>query len=288
MGRLKKWILGAAVFLVLFTVIGFFVVPPILKPYLLETLSKTLNRQVSLSDISLNPYTLTLTLRGFEIKEPASEKTFVSLEELLVNLDIRSVFKRVPVIEEFIIRKPYVHLVRNKDKTYNFSDLLALMKEEPKDEKKEPALFSVNNIVIENGSIDLIDSPYDTTHSVREMNFAIPFISNISEYVDSYVQPRFAAVINGNPYTLEGKTKIFKDTRETIFNILIEDLDIPYYLAYIPHDLNISVPSGKLDVQSTVTFSRSPDKQPVITVAGNVALRNFALQDRKKNAVLPG
>ncbi|MGZ3608244.1 MAG: DUF748 domain-containing protein, partial [Syntrophales bacterium] len=67
MGRFKKWIIGAAIFFVLFTVIGFFVIPPILKPYLIETLSKTLNRQVSLSDIGLNPYTLTLTLRGFEI-----------------------------------------------------------------------------------------------------------------------------------------------------------------------------------------------------------------------------
>jgi uncharacterized protein involved in outer membrane biogenesis len=285
MGRFKKWIIGAAVFFVLFTVIGFFVIPPIVKPYLLETISKTLNRQVSLSELTLNPYTLTVTLRGFEIKEPKNDKTFVSFDELVVNLDIRSIFRRAPVIEEFIIRKPYVHLVRNKDKTYNFSDLLALMKEEPKEEKKEPPVFSVNNIIIENGSVDFVDSPFDTTHTVREMNIAIPFVSNIPEYIDTYVQPRFAAAINGDPYSLEGKTKIFKDTHETIFNILIEDFDIPFYLSYIPHELNISVPSGKLDVQSTVTFSMSPDKHPVISVAGNVSLRDFALQDRKKNAI---
>ena len=283
MGRLKKWIIGAAVFFVLFTIIGFFVIPPLVKPYLLETLSKTLNRQVSLSEISLNPYTLTVTLRGVEIKEPKGEKTFVSFDELVVNLDIRSIFKRALVIEEFTVRKPHVHLVRNKDKTYNFSDLLALMKEEPKEEKKEPTLFSVNNIVIENGSIDFIDSPFDTTHTVREMNFAIPFVSNMPDYIDTYVQPRFAATINGNPYALEGKTKLFKDTRETIFNILIEDMDIPFYLAYIPHDLNVSVPSGKLDVQSTLTFSMKPDQHPVVSVAGNVALKEFVLQDRKKN-----
>ena len=285
MGRYKKWIIGAVVFFVLFTIIGFFAIPPIVKPYLLETLSKTLNRQVSLSDLSLNPYTLTFTLRGFEIKEPKGEATFVSFDELVANLDIRSIFKQAPVVEEFIIRKPYVHLVRNKDKTYNFSDLLALIKEEPTEKKKEPALFSVNNIVIENGGVDFIDGPFDTTHTVRDMNITIPFISNIPEYIDTYVQPRFAATINGDPYELEGKTKIFTESRETIFNILIEDLDIPFYLAYIPHELNISVPSGKLDVQSTVTFSMAADKNPVISVAGNVALKDFILQDRKKNAV---
>jgi outer membrane protein OmpA-like peptidoglycan-associated protein len=285
MGRLKKWIIGAAVFFVLFTLIGFFVIPPLVKPYLLETLSKTLNRKVSLSEIRLNPYTLTVTLRGFEIKEPKGEKTFVSFDELVVNLDIRSIFRRAPVIEELIVRKPYAHLVRNKDKTYNFSDLLALKKDEPKDEKKEPPQFSVNNIIIENGSIDFIDGPFDTTHTVREMNIAIPFVSNIPEYIDTYVQPRFAASINGNPYALEGKTKIFKNTHETIFNILIEDLDIPFYLAYIPHDLNVSVPSGKLDVQSTLTFSMTPDQHPVVSVAGNVALKDFVLQDKRKNPV---
>ncbi|MGZ6221000.1 MAG: DUF748 domain-containing protein, partial [Syntrophales bacterium] len=285
MGRFKKWIIGAAIFFVLFTVIGFFVIPPILKPYLIETLSKTLNRQVSLSDIGLNPYTLTLTLRGFEIKESKSDETFVSLEELVINLDIRSLFKRAPIIGEFIIRKPYAHLVRNKDKTYNFADLLALKKDEPKDEKKEPFLFSVNNIIIENGGIDFIDGPFDTTHTVRDMHIAIPFISNMPKYVDTSVQPRFAAKINGNPYSLEGETKIFKENHETTFNIIIEDLDIPFYLAYIPHELNISVPSGKLDMQSTITFSVGPEKHPAISIAGNMALRDFVLQDRKKNAV---
>ncbi len=159
------------------------------------------------------------------------------------------------------------------------------MKEEPKEEKKEPFPFAVNNIVIENGSIDFIDGPFDTAHTVRDIQLGIPFISDIPEYVDTYVQPRFAAVVNGDPYSLEGKTKIFKDSRETIFNILIEDFDIPFYLAYVPHELNISVPSGKLDVQSTVTFSVSPDKHPVISVAGNVALSEFVLQDKKKNSI---
>ena len=285
MGRFKKWIIGAAVFFVLFTIIGFFVVPPVVKPYLLEAMSKTINRQVSLSELTFNPYTLTASLRGFEIKEPRSETTFLSFDELVVNLDIRSILRRAPVIEEFIIRKPYVHLVRNKDKSYNFSDLLALKKDEPEQQQKEPPRFSVNNIILENGGVDFVDGPFDITHTVRDMNVAIPFISNIPEYVDTYVQPRFAAAINGDPYAIEGKTKIFKDSRETIFNIVIEDLDLPFYLTYVPHELNITIPSGKLDVQSTLTFSMTPEKTPAVVVAGNVALRDFVLQDRGKTPV---
>ena len=181
-----------------------------MKPYLLETVSKTINRQVSLADLSFNPYTLTATLRGLEIKEPQSDKTFLSFDELVVNLDVRSLLRRAPVIEEFILRKPYAHLVRNRDKTYNFTDLLEMKKEEPKDEKEEPFFFSIHNIVVEDGSVDFVDGPFDTSHTVRDMHIGIPFISNTPEYVDTYDQPRLAAVIHGDPYYLEGKTKIFQ------------------------------------------------------------------------------
>ncbi|NPV03204.1 MAG: DUF748 domain-containing protein [Syntrophaceae bacterium] len=286
MGRFKRWFIGAAVVLFLFTVIGFFVVPPLVKSFLLDNLSQQLHRKVTLTDVSLNPFTLTLTLKGLEIKEPPGDKTFVSLGELVVNLDIRSIFKRAPVIEELSVRQPYIHLVRNPDNTYNVSDLLALMqKEEPKDEKKEPFRFSVSNIVVENGRVEFDDRPFKTMHEVREIQLGIPFISNIPEYVDAYVQPRFAAVINGDPYILEGKTKIFSDTRETLFNILIEDLDLPFYMAYLPHGMNFTIPAGKLDVQSTITFSMGPARTPSVSLAGNVSLKDFALQDRQKNPV---
>jgi len=38
MSRFKKWFMGAAVILLLFTVIGFFVVPSYVKSFLLDTL----------------------------------------------------------------------------------------------------------------------------------------------------------------------------------------------------------------------------------------------------------
>jgi hypothetical protein len=163
MGRFKKWIIGAVVFFVLFTIVGFFVIPPLVKPYLLETLSKTLNRQVSLSDISLNPYTLTVTLRGFEIKEPKGEKAFVSFDELVVNLDIRSIFKRAPVIENLPSAAP---CSPRPEQGQDVQLLRSACVDEGRAEGREEGarLFAVNNIIIENGSIDFIDGPLTRPH----------------------------------------------------------------------------------------------------------------------------
>lgn len=284
MGRISKIILYSVGVLAVIMIAAYFILPPVLKSFLVKTLTENLHREVVLKEISVNPLRLTVTLDSFQIKDRESNNNFISFDRLFLNIDTFSLFRRALILKEITLTNPFIRITRHEDGSYNFSDLIP--KDEVKEEKKSPPLeFSLNNIRIENGGIDFVDGPFDTTHTVRDMQIAIPFISNISEYMDTLVQPRFAATINGVPYSLEGKTKIFKDSRETVFNIIIEDLDIPFYLAYIPHELNISVPSGKLDAKSTITFSIAPDQHPVISIAGNVVLRDFVLRDRKKNAV---
>jgi hypothetical protein len=283
MGRIRKIVLYCVGVIVVIMVAAYFILPPVLKSFLVKTLTENLHRQVTLQEISVNPLRLTVTLKSLQIKDRESNDSFISFDRLFLNIDTFSLFRRALILKEITLTNPFIRITRHEDGSYNFSDLIP--KEEKEEKPSTPLEFSLNNIRIENGGIDFVDGPFDTTHTARDIHIAIPFISNIPKYVDTLVQPRFAATINGVPYSLEGKTKIFKDSRETIFNINIEDLDIPFYLAYIPHDFNISVPSGKLDVQSTITFSIASDRHPVISVAGNVTLRNFILQERKKNTV---
>ena len=49
---------------ILYTVFGFVGLPYIVKSILPEKLSKALNRQVSISKVAVNPYSLTLLLKG--------------------------------------------------------------------------------------------------------------------------------------------------------------------------------------------------------------------------------
>ena len=65
------------------------------------------------------------------------------------------------------------------------------------------------------------------------------------------------------PYELRGKTKPFADSLETVFDIEFEDLDLPFYLAYVPFKMNFRVPSAFLDAKAKITFLRSKDKAPV-------------------------
>ena len=57
-------LIGVGAFLVLFTLIGFFVVPPILKSVLATQLTAALHREVTIAEVRVNPFALSATLRG--------------------------------------------------------------------------------------------------------------------------------------------------------------------------------------------------------------------------------
>jgi hypothetical protein len=286
MGLLKKILIGLAVLIAVVGIVGFFILPPIAKSLLIEKLSGVLHREVTIEKISINPYTLSASLKGFAVKDPAESSPFLSFDELYVNAQgISSLFKRAVIFKEIRITHPYINVSRHEDGSYNFSDLIPKEETKPEAESKPPN-FSLNNIQIINGSIDFWDGPKKTRHTVREMHLSIPFISNIEHYVNDYVDPRFSAIINGNQYELAGKMKPFLASREMSFDIDIRDLDIPYYLNYVPVKMNFKLTSARLDTKMKVDFIMHKDKSPSIRLAGSVALNKVAVDDRQNNKIL--
>lgn len=286
MSRFKKILIGIAALAVLIGIIGFFVLPPVLKPILIEKLSATLHRQAAIEKIAFNPFTLSVTIKGFRLKEPSASSTFLSFDELHVNAEgPASLFKRSLILKEIRLVHPAVNITRHEDGSYNFSDLIPKEEAKPEEDKK-PFTFSLNNIHIVNGSVDFDDQPMKTRHTVRDMNLSIPFISNIEHYVDEYVEPRFSATINGAPYVLAGKTRPFLDSRETSFDLDVRDLNIPFYLNYVPVKMNSRLTSARLDTKMNISFILPKGKPPSIKLAGSLALRNVALEDRQRQKIL--
>src|SRR4030043_1225118 len=285
--RLKKIFFGVMIFFVLFTLVGFFVVPPILKSILTKKLSETLHREVTIRQNKINPYTLSATARGLLVKDRASTETFVSCDEIFLNIQSLSGLRMALILKEIRLTRPYIRATRNQDLSYNFSDLLEKKETKPPVQgKSKPLRFSLNNIKIENGSIDFLDGPKQTKHTLRELNVGVPSLSNIPSYVERYVRPMLSAKINDTPYTLEGKTKPFADSLETSFDVNIKDLDIPYYLAYFPIKMNLKIVSAYLDTQAKISFVQPKGDKPSLTVTGNVSLKKIAVEDQQNKPLL--
>ncbi len=259
----KGLIAGVAAFVV-YTLFGYLALPPILESVLSKSLSQTLHRKVTIRDIRVNPFELSISVRGLAISERDSSGTWVSAEEVFANLQLASIIRGGPVLSEVRVSRPYVKIVRRLDGSYNFTDIIDEFSKKPAKPSK-PLKYSFNNIQIFNGSIDFVDGPKKTRHEVRGIHLGIPFLSNLEYYVDRYVQPSFTALVNGQPVALKGRTKPFSESLETTFDVNISDLDIPYYLEYVPLKREYEIPSAFLNVHAVVSFAQHKDKAPTLS-----------------------
>ena len=122
--RLKKAIFWAAGLLLAYTIIGFFILPPIIRSVAVKQLSQRLGREVSIQQVKVNPFALSGSIRGLLIKEKNGEP-FVSWDEVYGNFQIASFFGHPWIFKEVRTSQPYIHVEMNGDGTFNFSDILA-------------------------------------------------------------------------------------------------------------------------------------------------------------------
>ncbi len=281
--RLRKLLIWSGAVFVAVTLFAFLGLPPLMRSFLMRTLSDTLHRKVTIQQIKINPLTLSLTVRGVMVKDREAPDTFVSFDQLFINLQSVSALRWAVILKDMRIDRPYIRIVRHQDGSYNFSDLLGAGGS-GQGGGAAPRKFSFNNIRIVDGSVDILDQPRQTNHTVRDLNIALPFLSNYPYHVETSVTPMVSATINDSRYVLEGKTKPFASSMETTFDIDVTDLDIPYYLTYMPVKTNFTIRSGKMSLKAKLLFIQYP--QPALTVEGRIALRQIAVSDAQDRPLL--
>jgi len=281
----RKGLIAGLIILVSYALFGFFGLPAILESVLPRTLSGELDRKTTIREIRFNPFELSLSVRGLEIGEREDQGTWISVKEIFANFQFASIIRGGPVLGEIRFDKPYVNIVRHADGTYNFTDLIEKFMNKPAD-KSKPFKYSLNNIRVIDGGIYIDDGPKKVHHEVRDLQLAIPFLSNLPYYVDRYVHPEFSAVVNGDQVSLKGRSKPFSDTRETVFDVDLANINIPQYLEYVPFRRDYEIPSAFLDVRSVLSFGQPRGKPPTLRVEGEVTLREVQIRGKDKKPML--
>ena len=114
-------------------------------------------------------------------------------------------------------------------------------------------------------------------HTVRALDIAIPFISNIPYLAEKYTDPQISAVVNGAPFSFAGKLKPLSKSLETSVRVDLKQLNLPQYVAYSPVKPPADLTSGKLTIDMDVSYRISADKKPELTVKGLVRLDDISV-----------
>jgi len=272
--RVLVW---AAGILAGFAVVGFLILPLVLRPVLENKLSAALDRKVAIGRLQINPFALSATLSDVSVGERGEGPPMLKLGGLYVNAELASLFRWAPVVNALTLTRPELHLVRNEDKTYNFSDLLDRALAEP---SASPPRFSLSNIEIVDGEVDFDDRPEHRAHKVTRIRLSIPFISSLPTQTEIKVEPIFAAQVNGRPVAISGETRPFKDTHETVLHFDLGDLPLPAYMEYVPVGLPVKVTSGVLGAKANMSFIGRGKDPPQLTIDGTFTLSDLAVTER--------
>ena len=121
----KKFIASLSVCFILYTLLGFLVVPLVLKTILADKLSQSLQQVVSIEKLRMNPYALSVSIENFTIKEKEGAAPFASFSKFYVNLQSKSLFKKAVIFKELFIEEPFIHIKRNQEGVVNLLSLVS-------------------------------------------------------------------------------------------------------------------------------------------------------------------
>lgn len=274
--RLRITALVIVTLLVLFGLFGFFIAPGLIKSQLEKQLVTQLQRPVTIGAIHLNPYTMRLTVDKLHIGERDGTAPFVDLDQLVVNGSWSSVFRLAPVLDELTVQHPQIHITRTGPQTFNFTDIVQRFASKPSDPNAPPTRFAVSNISVHNGDFSFDDKVQNTAHRVDQFELGIPFVANLPHDVDIFVQPLLAMRVDGSPLRVQGQTKPFASSRESVISFNMDHLDLAKYLAYSPTPLPAAIPSGLLSGKLDVHFVQA-QPTPQLMLQGALQLDNFTM-----------
>jgi uncharacterized protein involved in outer membrane biogenesis len=283
--RLRKTLIGLIIFLVSFGLFGFFAAPHIVRSLAEKHGSEFLGRQLTLKEVSINPYTLELSLAGLRILESNEETEALSLARLAVDVEWSSLFRGAPIVRSVEIDQPRIRLARIDASTYNFSDVLNKILDQPSTDD-EPARFSINNIVLRGGHIDIDDQPLGRQHTISGIEIGLPFVSNLPSDIALHVEPSISARVNDAAFALQGKVRPFTDEREATLKLELKALDLARSDEYSPVPLDFRIATGTLDTDIEIGFRQPLKGEPRITLRGTLGLHDFRLDDKAGSALI--
>lgn len=270
-------------------------------PYALRHLiesqgSQALGRKVSVEAVDFKPWSLELTLGNLQVAKADGHGAQFSIQRLVANAEIESVWRMAPVLDSLTIEAPRAHITHHGDGRYDFDDILQTLQARDKAQPPEPkpateaAAFALYNLRIEGGELDFADEfllPIGTRHhKLRSLQLAVPFISTLPAEREIKVLPQLAFDLNGSHFDSSAQATPFAPSKNADARIQIKQLDLAPYLPYLPATLPVKLQSAVLDTDLTLQFqaASTPNTAHGMVVAGTFKISQLALVDKATGA----
>jgi hypothetical protein len=286
--RAKRWLKRIGVLFLLYSLVGFVLLPAVIKWQMRKQLPRFTHRAATVEQVRLNPYALSLTIRGLALRETNGAQ-FVSVGEFYANFELlSSLFQRGWVISEVRLRQPAVHVEWRKDGAFNFSDLLAGTETKaatPAQPKPLP-LVRIEQFAITNGVVTFTDQRPATPANLKldQLTVGLQGISTVSNApIAATVGFRWCDSGAVNVRGKIGVLPVFADVEVGVNDFALYPIE-----PYVQEFARLSITSGAVAVQGHATYAPPGAPPPVIRFTGNVGVSRFGSIDNVLTQQLVG
>ena len=263
-------------------------VPHLLRTQGQKLASEALGRQVTIGKVEFAPWSLELTLHDLAVATADGQSSQLAVKRIYIDAEMQSLLRLAPVLDAIEVDEPVLKVSQRAPGEYDFDDLLERFMQPESDaerrEKGAPQRFALYNIALHGGSIDFEDRTVGQTHTVRDLELSVPFLSSLQSQREVKVEPRLAFALNGSRFDSATEATPFLDSRKTDAHVRLAGFDLKPYLGYLPKSLPVRLQSGVLDVDLRVAFLQQPGAS--VHLQGTVRAQDVSLLDRREQPLV--
>jgi len=280
---LSKIFMVVAGVLVLYTAAGFLLVPYVMKQQAIKYATQSLQRQLTIDQLAVNPYTFTLSIRNLDLKEQDSTPV-LGFRELFVNFELFSSLKNWAYTLALIrLDEPRVNVLMRKDGKLNLEELAAAAageKSQKAAEESPPTRMILRQFLIQSGSIDVLDHRVTTPARVtlQPLNLEINDLSTLPERRGPYSIA--ATMPDGSALRWRGEVSLHPVWSEGTLSL--DKIKVATVWQFLQDQLLVKKPGGSFDLELRYRFALTKE-QPHLSLEGlRFKASDLSLEPRDK------
>lgn len=265
-------------------VLAWAVLPGWLKSLMETRASEQLGRRVSIGAVDVRPWSMELRLGDLSVAGTGAADEQLHIREVRLDVSAMSLLHLAPVLDAVAVDGPRLVLTREAAGRYDIDDVLRKLGATEATTSGKPTRFAVYNVSLSQGVIEFRDRPVGRTHTLDQLDFRVPFLSNLDSKRDVSTTPHLSFRLNGATFDSSAQSLPFASTHKTDVDIQLKGLDLGPYLGYLPAGGPVRLQGAVLDTHLKLAFEQTA--QPMLKLSGDLQVSKLRLADTKGQELL--
>lgn len=286
----KTFIIAVAV-VVVYTLVGFFLAPYLLKRQATRFAEETLKCSLAVEEVRMNPYALTLDIRNLDLKDQDGSP-LVAFKEFFVNFQVSSLWKWALTFADLRLDGPSVHVEKKPDGRLNLIDLVDRIPKEEKqksdpseakaDDKEPPLRMILEHIALNQGRVVFTDRSNPTHASVTLEPLGVE-LRNFTTLPDERGKHHIEASLpRGGRLIWTGEVSLHPLWSEG--SIEVKDFKVVTAWEFVQDELLLDKPEGGLDLAAQYRFAHEGKSSDLVLEGLKVLISGLSLKAQGEEA----